>query len=227
MRHVRIHRSHSVDSKSGPAYSCRPYFGRGIFAPSRKQVKAHETHVPAQQLKAGTHPRLPRTHGHESRPPGPETAPREGSRPVDALVDATWPVKTTPANNDEPPNKTRYGFSRRVRLPGKAAFSRVFAGARRSRDNWFIVLCRDNGLEQARIGLAIAKKHCRHANDRNRLKRIVRESFRLHQRELGGLDIVVMNRPGAEAAGNRRLFDSLAVHWQRCRRTEHSRQDKS
>lgn len=90
----------------------------------------------------------------------------------------------------------------------------------------FIVLCCDNGLERGRLGLAIAKKHCRHASDRNRLKRIVRESFRLHQREVAGLDIVVMNRPGAEAADNSRLFDSLAAHWQKCRRMQNSRQDE-
>lgn len=66
------------------------------------------------------------------------------------------------------------------------------------------------------MGLAIGKKHCKLATGRNRLKRIVRESFRQHRRQLAGLDIVVLNQPAAAAASNRALFDSLALHWKRC-----------
>lgn len=92
----------------------------------------------------------------------------------------------------------------------------MFKQATRSRDKYFTVLCRDNQSEIARLGLAISKKHCRKAAARNRLKRIIRESFRVHTDELAGLDIVVMNKPAAGAAGNREVFDSLARHWRRC-----------
>ena len=73
-------------------------------------------------------------------------------------------------------------------------------------------------MDVARLGLAISKKHCRQATDRNRIKRIVRESFRQHQAELAGLDIVVINQPAAKGAANRQLFDSLSTHWQRCQK---------
>jgi len=96
-----------------------------------------------------------------------------------------------------------------------AAFSRVFKKATRSRDRWFTVLCIDNKTETARLGLAISKKHCRAATARNKIKRIVRESFRQHQAKLAGLDIVVINQPAASMGSNRQLFDSLAGHWQR------------
>lgn len=102
------------------------------------------------------------------------------------------------------------------RLADAASFDRVFKGARRSRDRWFTVLCRHNRIDRARLGLAISKKHCRGAAARNRLKRIVRESFRHHQESLSGLDIVVMNRPPAASAGNAELFSSLETHWQAC-----------
>jgi ribonuclease P protein component len=103
------------------------------------------------------------------------------------------------------------------RLPDTAAFSHVFSHAKRSRDSLFTVLSSVNGLACARLGLAISKKHCRAASGRNRLKRVVRESFRRHQRELAGLDIVVLAQPGTSGAINRRLFESLAAHWQRTR----------
>jgi ribonuclease P protein component len=102
------------------------------------------------------------------------------------------------------------------RLFGAAAFGRVFQKATRSRDKWFTVLCRENEQDGARLGLAISKKHCRQATGRNRIKRVIRESFRQNQTALAGRDIVVINQPAARAAGNQTLFDSLAGHWEKC-----------
>jgi ribonuclease P protein component len=79
----------------------------------------------------------------------------------------------------------------------------------------FTVLYRPNGGDQPRLGLAISKKHCRQATSRNRLKRVIRESFRHHREVIGGLDVVVMNQPGTAVAGNAALFESLDRHWQR------------
>jgi ribonuclease P protein component len=118
------------------------------------------------------------------------------------------------------PGKSRnafFRFRRHNRLLDAAAFGRVFEQASRSRDRWFTVLCRGNGGRPARLGLAISKKHCRKATSRNTIKRIVRESFRKHQAELQGIDVVVINQPAATAATRRQLFDSLADHWRRCR----------
>jgi ribonuclease P protein component len=109
-------------------------------------------------------------------------------------------------------------FRRKSRLADKSSFTRVFKGADRSRDKMFTVLYRPNGSDEPRLGLAISKKNCRLATGRNRLKRIVRESFRHHRRDFSGLDIVVLNQPAAANANNRVLFDSLETHWQKCSR---------
>jgi ribonuclease P protein component len=82
------------------------------------------------------------------------------------------------------PAKSRtalFRFKRHNRLLNAAAFGRVFEKANRSRDKWFTVLSRKNGGHEARLGLAISKKHCRKSTSRNTIKRIVRESFRQHQ----------------------------------------------
>lgn len=109
-------------------------------------------------------------------------------------------------------------FRRKSRLADKSSFTRVFKGADRSRDKMFTVLYRPNGSDEPRLGLAISKKNCRLATGRNRLKRIVRESFRHHRRDFSGLDIVVLNQPAAANANNRVLFGSLETHWQKCSR---------
>jgi ribonuclease P protein component len=109
-----------------------------------------------------------------------------------------------------------YRLQKENRLLNAADYGRVFKKATRSRDKWFTVLCRDNSKDIARLGLAISKKNCRHASGRNRIKRIVRESFRQHQVALTGLDIVVLNQPACRTAPNETLFDSLAHHWRKC-----------
>lgn len=43
----------------------------------------------------------------------------------------------------------------------------------------------------------VGKKHLKRAVDRNRFKRLARESFRHHQQLLEGLDIIVLARAGA------------------------------
>jgi len=65
--------------------------------------------------------------------------------------------------------------------------------------------------------MAIAKKACPKAVGRNRIKRVVRESFRAHlvgQTVDVTLDFVVMATAEAAGQGNRVLSESLSVHWQ-------------
>lgn len=118
-------------------------------------------------------------------------------------------------------------FQIESRLTDTASFDRVFRKARRSRDNMFTVLTTENNSCAARLGLAISKKHCRHASSRNRIKRIVRESFRQHRAELCGLDVVVLNQAGTHRADNRALFESLATHWKKSYAGRAGREDNS
>lgn len=51
--------------------------------------------------------------------------------------------------------------------------------------------------------------------DRNRLKRLIRESFRHRQNDLAGLDVVVMARPTAAAVESETLRESLGSLFKR------------
>ena len=107
-------------------------------------------------------------------------------------------------------------FPRHVRLLNGRDFQGVFKHTEcRSVDNKLTVLARQNDLGYARLGLAISKRIIKTAVGRNRVKRLVRESFRLHQSSLAGLDIVVMSRDGAPQASNPELTAALQTHWRR------------
>ncbi len=66
--------------------------------------------------------------------------------------------------------------------------------------------------------MAVSRQVDRRAVERNRLKRIIRESFRQHylsNSKHPAVDIVVLPRREAVSICNRRLFDQLSRHWQR------------
>ncbi|WP_018867609.1 MULTISPECIES: ribonuclease P protein component [unclassified Thioalkalivibrio] len=103
-------------------------------------------------------------------------------------------------------------FPRRVRLLTGADYQRVFEDARRQRGRDLTLLYRRSETGEARLGLAIGKRHVRHATDRNRIKRIVREAFRVRRAQLPPLDMIVLARGGAASAERRALraeIDSL------------------
>lgn len=104
-------------------------------------------------------------------------------------------------------------LERRARLGNKADFRHIFDRPYESADRWFTVLARPNGLGYPRLGMAISRKAAGAAVPRNRIKRVIRESFRFCQGQLGGMDIIVIGRPGLAAQSNALLFDSLRQHW--------------
>jgi ribonuclease P protein component len=69
-----------------------------------------------------------------------------------------------------------------------------------------------------RIGLAISKKYCRLSVDRNRLKRIARETFRLNQKCLDNWDFVIMIRK-FKLVTNKLLTDELLTLLQKITKT--------
>lgn len=68
--------------------------------------------------------------------------------------------------------------------------------------------------QPARLGLIISKKAAPRAVDRNRIKRLVRESFR-RQKSLKSADYVVMAKPSVNQLTNQQVFESLQHLWQR------------
>jgi ribonuclease P protein component len=102
-------------------------------------------------------------------------------------------------------------------LRRKPDFDAVHARGRRWTSEFFTVTARSNDLGWPRIGLAVASKTAGGSVGRNRLRRVIRESFRLHQHELPALDFVIGARTAAREAPARDLRASLDVLWTRVR----------
>ncbi len=75
------------------------------------------------------------------------------------------------------------------------------------------ILSVSNELRHPRLGTAVSIKAAGNAVQRNRIKRLIRESFRLHQDLLGGSDLVVLVRPGICSRSNQQILSGLDTHW--------------
>jgi ribonuclease P protein component len=115
----------------------------------------------------------------------------------------------------------------RSRLTGARQYSAVFARPNRQSDRLFTILSRANGKPYGRLGLAVSKQVDKRAVGRNRIKRMIRESFRYHQEQLKGLDLVVIARAGAKQTGNEALSCSLERLWQRLVQDQQRLQQRS
>ncbi|HDZ58338.1 MAG TPA: ribonuclease P protein component [Pseudomonas xinjiangensis] len=108
------------------------------------------------------------------------------------------------------------GFGPDYRLLTPGQFKNVFDGAtcKASGPN-VLLLARENNLDHCRLGLVIAKKSVRHAVDRNKIKRIARDSFRHNRAEMENMDIIVLARKGLGDLDNTALHKLFADMWRR------------
>lgn len=117
-------------------------------------------------------------------------------------------------------NKVTYEFNRESRLLTPGHFQSVFKKPIRFGSSHFTILVTKSTLpdesdKHNRLGLAIAKKRVKLAVQRNRIKRIVRESFRLNQHELPPIDIVVMVKSGIDKLDNNEINKQLTKIWRK------------
>lgn len=111
-------------------------------------------------------------------------------------------------------------FGRDKRLLTSRQFAAVFdSPTGKAPGKSVLLLARDNGFDHPRLGLVIGKKSVKLAVERNRLKRIIRDSFRLHQQMLAGLDIVVVARKGLGDLDNAELHQQFVRLWKRLSRS--------
>lgn len=109
-----------------------------------------------------------------------------------------------------------FGYPRRLRLLTGNEFKRVFDKADlKISDNNLLILARRSQSDHSRIGFVISKKNVRRAVNRNRVRRIIRESFRLNQHNLPPYDLVILARKGIGEIENEAIQRLISKSWNR------------
>jgi ribonuclease P protein component len=171
----------------------------GLFS-----VTPHETHLSAQQGPPRPHTRVSRPYGQRERPQDSCPSSRQGPQEADPLI------------RDLPqPQDSRLGFPASHRILRKIDFETAYRQGRRFGDACFSLTVRRNDRGHARLGLAIGAKIIGNSVARNRLRRIIRESFRHAQYRLPDADIIVGARAAARGAPAERIRQSLESLWQK------------
>lgn len=114
--------------------------------------------------------------------------------------------------------ETSERFPADYRLLTAKQYKQVFTNPIKATSKDFTLLACPNNLSVPRLGIIVAKKNVRLAVDRNRLKRLVRESFRTSNQTLPQIDCVILARRGSSERTNQVLFEQLDGLWKKITR---------
>jgi len=105
-------------------------------------------------------------------------------------------------------------FRKSQRLLLAEEFQDVFSNPPfRASHQYCLILAKPNTLGYDRLGLAIAKKQIRLATQRNRIKRLIRESFRQQPRHTTGIDAIVLARKDLRELDNPTISKIMNQQW--------------
>lgn len=107
------------------------------------------------------------------------------------------------------------GLPRDARLRRAGDFAALRHASGRLGGRCFSVRYRPNGLAHARLGLAISKRVSKRAVERNRIKRLLRESFRRARSQLPPVDLMVMAREVAAGVPGNELLAEIDALWRK------------
>ena len=119
---------------------------------------------------------------------------------------------------------TSFHFPKSARLLTSGQYSDVFQNVNlRVSSRHFLILATVDQFTEVRLGIIVAKKHVKLAVQRNRVKRILRDSFRCEKASLPAIDIVVLAKKGVDKLDNEACHKELQYLWQKLDRKYSSR----
>ncbi len=134
-------------------------------------------------------------------PPAPLSCP-----PVNRRPDSEPQTDRPPPPPEAPRQRFGLHMPRWMRLARRGDFQRVYREGSRARGGFFTVVAAPNPRGETRLGLSIGRRVFRGAVDRNRLRRLIREAFRLEYECLPkGFDLIAV---GSEPAARPTLEEA-------------------
>ncbi|RUO56745.1 MULTISPECIES: ribonuclease P protein component [Pseudidiomarina] len=108
----------------------------------------------------------------------------------------------------------QFSYGRELRLLTPAQFQQVFNSPPvKAVTAELTMLATPNQFSHPRLGVTISKKRAKRAVDRNRIKRKIRENFRLKQHKIPPFDIIVIAKSGIADLENDALQQRLDYLW--------------
>ena len=107
------------------------------------------------------------------------------------------------------------GFDKSKRLLNSRQYQRVLRQGRSYRNPLFVMVTMPNAVNTGRLGITVSKKVSKRAVDRNKIKRLVRESFRDLHKSLMNNDFVIIARKNAAKADNGTINETLIKMFKR------------
>ena len=98
-----------------------------------------------------------------------------------------------------------------ARITKARDYAHIFQQGTHSQGKFWKLIAIPSGQENSRLGLAISKKICKRAVDRNFFKRIAKETFRQHQDDFDLLDFVVMIKKLPNTNNQELISDLLSL----------------
>lgn len=116
-------------------------------------------------------------------------------------------------------NTKTFEFLSKQHIRHASEFDTVFKRGKRVASGCFVLCYLMMEHDYPRLGMVISKRNCALAVNRNRIKRIIREQFRLKQHALPGIDLVVFQKSSSKKISDQeqgecieKLFSQLIVH---------------
>lgn len=106
-----------------------------------------------------------------------------------------------------------FRFPKRIRLLSKVDFD--FAERNKINHKYLLLLHRPNKKPHARLGAVVGKRNVPNASDRNQIKRVIRESFRINQHRLPAVDVIIIARQQCDKVSPASLREGLDQLWQK------------
>jgi ribonuclease P protein component len=208
----------SADGSSAVFYG-GPRSGSSSFPAPWKGRVADEAHVSAEQPAPEEDPWIPLAHGNRRRAERVEAATAQGTQALDrAGPTQARSAVVTPSR--KPASRTEAGstsnqqdghkFGKQLRVRLRRDFLRIQRrGRKRHSANFVLASASEPSPGRSRVGFSVSRR-VGNAVLRNRLKRRLREFFRLHRQELlVASDLVVIAKPGAAKLSYAELVEEL------------------